>query len=241
MESGKYRIAGRVVEIRSLYAQVQRYCADYAVQADTPADYIVEMSQQVIDAERSCQPENDRMLYPDSYIEELAVYRCIAEQMAFYDTLLMHGSVLALDGRAYLFTAPSGTGKSTHARMWRETFGERVVMVNDDKPLIGLTGEKPLVYGTPYNGKHGLGGNLSAPLCGICILSQAPENHIEPIERSAAYVRLLQQIYRPRQPEQLQLVMALFDRLLAQTPLYQMGCTISHEAAEMAYEMMRGK
>ena len=66
-----------------------------------------------------------------------------------------------------MFTAPSGTGKSTHARLWREAFGERVVMINDDKPLLLVRPEGVTVYGTPFRGKHGLGGDRSAPLRAI--------------------------------------------------------------------------
>lgn len=73
--------------------------------------------------------------YSLSYLETLAVYRKIVTRLVFSDILLIHGSAIAVDGKAYLFTAPSGTGKSTHTRMCREYFKDRAVMVNDDKPL----------------------------------------------------------------------------------------------------------
>lgn len=90
-------------------------------------------------------------------------------------------SAVALDGQAYLFTAPSGTGKSTHTRLWREVFGERAVMVNDDKPLIQVREDAIYVCGTPWNGKHNLDSNQKVPIKGICLLERGTVNHIETI------------------------------------------------------------
>lgn len=72
-------------------------------------------------------------------LEETAVYRKIADKMVDYDTFVFHGSVIAVEGQAYLFTAKSGTGKSTHTRLWREMLGDKAVMVNDDKPMLRVT------------------------------------------------------------------------------------------------------
>lgn len=132
----KYKIADKVVEVTSIYDDVHKYCADY--QTDEPADYSVITTQADIDFEREKSAREDEVEgipvrhFSDSYLEELAVYRKIAEKMLEYDTVLFHGSVVAVDNVGYLFTAKSGTGKSTHTRLWREYFGDRAVMVNDD-------------------------------------------------------------------------------------------------------------
>ena len=85
---------------------------------------------------------------PDDYLETLAVCRKIAERMPEYDTFLFHGSCIAVDGVGYLFTAKSGTGKSTHTRLWRELLDNRATMVNDDKPLIRIADDGLVIYGT---------------------------------------------------------------------------------------------
>lgn len=110
--------------------------------------------------------------FSDKYLETLAVYRKIARKLLEFDTLLFHGSVVAVDGTGYLFTAKSGTGKSTHTRLWRQLFGSRAVMANDDKPLLKITDNGVIAYGTPWNGKHRLGSNISIPLRAICILGR---------------------------------------------------------------------
>lgn len=242
MMTRKYKIADNVVEVTSIYAEVHEYCADY--QTDKPADCSVITTQADIDFEREKSAREDEVegiptrQFTDSYLEELAVYRKIAEQMISYDTILFHGSVIAVDGIGYLFTAKSGTGKSTHTRLWREYFGERAIMVNDDKPLLHIA-DTVTAYGTPYNGKHRLGTNTSVPLKAICILTRAEDNHIEAITREQAYTMLLQQVYRPADMLKMAKTLELVDRLADSVKLYRFGCNMDISAARVAYEGMQ--
>ena len=158
--------------------------------------------------------------------------------MLDFNTVLFHGSVVAVDGVGYLFTAKSGTGKSTHTRLWREYFGNRAVMVNDDKPLLHIA-DTVTAYGTPYNGKHRLGTNTSVPLKAICILTRAEDNHIEAITREQAYTMLLQQVYRPADMLKMTKTLELVDRLADSVKLYRLGCNMDISAAKIAYEGMQ--
>ena len=239
-----YKIADKIIEIESLYARVHEYCKDYLVSGQahdfsvktTPEDIVYERERN----ERTAELEGRRKYNSsDEYLEELAVYRKIAEKMPDYDTFLFHGSCVAVDNEAYLFAAVSGTGKSTHARLWREYLGERAVMVNDDKPLIRVNDSGVTVFGTPYNGKHRLGSNISVPLKALCILTRDETNHIEKITKQQAYATLLQQTYRPADPLQLTKTMALLDRLSDRVKLYLLGCNMDIEAAKISYEGMR--
>ena len=239
----RYKIADKVVEVTSIHAEVHKYCADY--QTDENVDYSVTTTQADIDFEREKSAREDEVEgipvrhFSDSYLEELAVYRKIAEKMLDFDTVLFHGSVVAVDGVGYLFTAKSGTGKSTHTRLWREYFGERAVMVNDDKPLLHIADSGVVAYGTPYNGKHRLGTNTSVPLKAICILTRSAENHIEPITREQAYTMLLQQVYRPADMLKMAKTLALVDRLADSVKLYKLDCNMDISAAKIAYEGMK--
>ena len=149
-----------------------------------------------------------------------------------------HGSVIAVDGVGYLFTAKSGTGKSTHARLWREQFKDRTVMVNDDKPLLKVTENGVIAYGTPWDGKHHLSNNIAVPLKAICVLQQSETNHIEPVTKKDVYAMLIQQSYRPSRPETLAKVLKLVDRLTISAELYKLGCNMEPEAAQTAYSGM---
>ncbi len=239
----KYKIADKVVEVTSIYTEVHEYCADY--QTDENADYSVTPTQADIDYEREKSAREDEIEgipvrhFSDNYLEELAVYRKIAEKMLDFDTVLFHGSVVAVDGVGYLFTAKSGTGKSTHTRLWREYFGDRAVMVNDDKPLLHISENGVIAYGTPYNGKHRLGTNASVPLKAICILTRAADNHIESITREQAYTMLLQQVYRPADSVLMMKTLNLIDRLADMVKLYRLGCNRDISAAKVAFEGMQ--
>lgn len=237
-----YRIAEKNIEICSLYDEVHNLCADY--QTDGTPDFSVMTAARDIEYERS-KAERENLAegrgivrYPDSYLETLAVYRKIAGRMTEFNTLLFHGSVIAVDGEAYLFTAKSGTGKSTHTRLWREVFGERAVMINDDKPLLKVTGSGVTAFGTPWNGKHRLGENTSAPLKAICVLERGERNRIRELPVSAALPFLIQQMYRPADAADLTRSLALLDMLANQLPLYRLQCNISHDAVYTAYNGM---
>ncbi|MBQ8922071.1 MAG: hypothetical protein IJ060_07925 [Oscillospiraceae bacterium] len=240
--TGRYKIADKTAEITSVYDTVHSLCAAY--RTDEKADYAVVTTQADIEYEREKSAREDALAgvpvrqYPDSYLEELAVYRRIAVQMLQYDTVLFHGSVIAVDGIGYLFTAKSGTGKSTHSRLWREYFGDRAVMVNDDKPLLHIA-DTVTAYGTPYNGKHRLGANIAVPLRAVCILTRGAENSIEPVTAEAAYPFLMQQVYRPADPLAMQKTLALTDRLAVRVCLYRLRCNMDISAARVAYEGMQ--
>ena len=178
----------------------------------------------------------DPQVYSDGYLESLAVYRKICEKMVEFDTILMHGSVVAVDGVAYLFTAKSGTGKSTHTRFWREVFGERAVMVNDDKPLLKLTEDGVLACGTPWDGKHRLSSNVCLPLKAICILERGDVNEIHRISPQEALPMVFQQTYRPKN---LAKYMEIIDKLVGRVEFYRLRCNMTPEAAQVAYEAMK--
>ncbi|WP_295085968.1 hypothetical protein [Ruminococcus sp.] len=244
MFTGKYKIADKVIEVTSLHEKVHNYCKDYA--SDEVADFWVSTTQEDIDFEAQreiiCAEREGRepLKSSDDYREELAVYRKIAEKMPDYNTVLFHGSVIAVDGQGFLFTAKSGTGKSTHTRLWREYFGDKAIMVNDDKPLLKITDNGVIAYGTPYNGKHQLGCNMSVPLKALCIITRGEKNSIVRIEKSDAYAMLLQQVYRPIKTLQMAKTLRLIDELAVNVELYRLTCNMDIEAAEVAFNGMKG-
>ena len=228
-----YHFAGLNIRVISAGGGIHQMCRPYVT--DGPASFIVHVTQRDIDFERS---RADRPGYSDAYLEALAVYRKIAEKIPEYDTFLFHGSAIAVDGAAYIFTAGSGTGKSTHVRLWREMLGDRAVMVNDDKPLIKVFPDgTATVYGTPWDGKHHLSHNIAVPVQAVCILERAEENHIREISKSEALPMLLQQVYRPADPTALAKTLALIGRL--DVRLYRLGCNMDKCAAGVSYNAMK--
>ncbi|MGN0592474.1 MAG: hypothetical protein ACI4JQ_04460 [Ruminococcus sp.] len=241
---GTYKIAGRIIAIESVYSKVHELCADYRYSGT--ADFSITTTRKDIEYEGNKSRNEDIKEgipirnFRDDSLETLAVYRKIADKMLEFDTILFHGSVIAVDGIGYLFTAKSGTGKSTHTRLWRELFGERAVMVNDDKPLIKVSENGIIVYGTPWNGKHRLSTNISVPLKVVCILERSEENRIERVTADSVYNMLVQQVYRPQSPQKLLKTLKLIDVLSENTELYRLGCNMDISAAELAYKAMKG-
>lgn len=243
VKTGIYKIADTVVEIRSLYSMVQELCVDY--RWEERAELVIEICQGDIDFEREKSAREDAFEgiptrhFSDAYLETLAVYRKLVTALLDRNILLFHGSALAVDGEAYIFTAKSGTGKSTHARLWRETFGDRVTMVNDDKPLIRVENGQAVVYGTPWDGKHRLSTNISLPVKAICILERSETNQISPITGMQGLTMLFQQTYRPEEEASMQKTMELISEMSMAVKLYRLGCNMEPEAATVSYEGMQ--
>lgn len=237
-------LAGFCVEINAIYPSTRTFCRDYL--SEGIPEFSITISPEDIVFEREKSEKEDLMegipvrQFSDEYLETLAVYRKICARLLERETLLFHGSAIAIDGMAYLFTAKSGTGKSTHAALWRKLFGDRAVMINDDKPLLKVTPEGVLVCGTPWNGKHGLGCNRMVPLKAICILERAEQNTIAPIDAVEALPMLLQQSFRTGTPGGTVLLFDILDKLTKKVRMYRLGCNMDLQAATVAYEGMKG-
>ena len=236
------KIAGKVIKISSLHKEVHSLCGEYST-TESP-DFTVSIFPEDISFEREKSAREDMLEgheirhFQDAYLETLAVYRKIAAKLLDDDILLFHGSAIAVDGVGYLFTAKSGTGKSTHTRLWREMLGERAVMVNDDKPLLRISDGGVTVYGTPWDGKHRLSTNIAVPLKAICILERGEQNRITPITKREALPMLLQQSYRPNDDVSMTKTVTLVDGLGTSVALYRLQCNMEPRAAEISYKAM---
>lgn len=233
-------IAGQVAAVTSLFESTPHHFAKYLT--DQAADFSITVQPEDLrfeqaDADAEAAEDGFRQRnFPEPFLERAAIQRKFAEHLLEQDTILLHGSTLALDGRGYLFTARSGTGKSTHTRLWREVFGSRVQMVNDDKPFARITPAGVTVWGSPWSGKHGLDSNISVPLKGICLLERGSENVIrraEPWE-----LKELLKGFRPQTPGHEILYQQLLNRLTERVSLWHMYCTKDPEAAQVACNAM---
>ena len=235
-------LAGINIAITSIFDEVYDFCSDYLT--DSPADIAVSVTADDITYERIVNIRESQIEgipafdYPDSYLETLAVYRKIVTKMLEYDTFLMHGAVVAVGDKAWLFTAPSGTGKTTHINLWLNNIPGSYV-VNGDKPLIHI-GDECFVYGTPWAGKEGINRNVGVRLCGIIILNRGLENRIEKVPMTQVLPMLIQQSYRPKQKSELEKTLTLLSRMGKKIPMYQLYCNMNPDAAWTAYSVLSG-
>ena len=242
MNTFRILIAGRVAAVSCLFESTRDYCRAYLTE-EAP-DFSITVLPEDLAFEQAAADEEAReeglrlRKFSEPFLERAAIQRKIAEHLLRCDTLLFHGSTVALDGEAYLFTARCGTGKSTHTRLWREVFGPRAVMVNDDKPFLRVTEQGVLACGSPWSGKHGLVTNIAVPLKGICILERGMENRIRRILPEEAMPMLLHQSGSPLSPELLSQYHALINTLATKVPLWSMECTKDPQAALVAHHAM---
>ena len=236
------KIAGYPVGVSSLFASTRDYCGKYLTE-EAPLFHLTVSGDDLAFEQESLRQEALEegikvRVFTDPFLERTAIQRGVAEFLFDRDVLMTHGSTVAVDGKAYLFTARCGTGKSTHTRLWRQVFGSRAVMVNDDKPFLQLTDSGVLACGSPWSGKHGLDSNIILPLQGICILDRGTENRIEPISAEEALPMLLHQSYCPLEPEKRSRFRELVEKLAEKVPLWHMYCNMDPQAAEASHRAM---
>ena len=229
-------IAGFVIEIRRRNSLLEQSCADYVYTGDRSPEIVVDFDGQYLEKEIESERKEGAFLSIEQS-EHLAIYRVICTKMLEKDCFLMHASVIADGESCYAFTAPSGTGKSTHARLWRESF-PHTFMVNDDKPLIKIQDGEVFACGTPWCGKHNLGSNVSLPLRGIGIIERSKELFVRPVDAKNELTMILNQIYRPKTPALLFKTLDLLNIMLEKVPLYRIGCDISSDSAIMSYNTL---
>jgi hypothetical protein len=228
-------VAGLNIEVKARHPEIKELFHYFLIE-QKEADFSISVDDELFNLaaglHRSMDPSAS-----DQRIESLALQYALCHEALRYECMVIHGSALQLDGEAYVFSAPSKTGKSTHSRMWREVFGERVSMINDDMPLLRRQNGAWQVCGTPWNGKHGLGFNHTVPLKAICLLSRG-ENSIRRYQQEDIPY-LLNQILRPFDPGLNQLTFDILNALLSEVPAYHMSCTPTHNAAVMAKNFMK--
>ena len=231
------RIANKNININNLYGDIEGFCRNYIVN-DVNPDLVIEVTiDDILNEGKKCSGSM-------GYLEKFAVYRKICEELASDDIIYVHSSVLMVDGQAVMFLAPSGTGKSTHSRLWRQVYGDRVTMINDDKPLVSVQtdDERTLltVYGTPWCGKHGIETNTSAPVKTIFILKRSETNYTKKLSPKEAFPYIYRQIYHPNNEMLMKKILPLMLTFAENVEIYELGCNMEEEAARTAYRVAFG-
>jgi len=234
------KLAEISIGVKALFSETKSFCRDYLTN-ECPA-FEVELTSEDILSERR---HNERQIalegfsqadYTDEYLETLALYRKITALLVDYGVLLFHGAVMAAEGKAYLFTAKSGTGKTTHCRLWLDNIPNCHIL-NGDKPLLLFKENTVYACGTPWMGKENFGTNEILPLAGLCILERSETNHIERIPFAEAYPILLMQTHISDGTNKLLKTIRILKNLEA-IALYRLGCNMDTEAAFVSYHAM---
>ncbi len=224
------KIADLLIEVPEAGGMAPR-CRDYLTNEQGGADITIRAD--LYKSEKYGTAGENMVAYMESCIQ-------FCRQLIHFDGLYLHSSAVELDGKAYLFSGPSGMGKSTHTRLWQSLHGDAAQVFNDDKPALRRLDGRWFAYGTPWCGKDGINQNKKVPLAGICFLRRGQENTIRRLDEMEATARILSQTMRRfRDVERLDLLLSHVDKLVKEIPVYELYNKPEPDAARLSYETMR--
>lgn len=224
------KIADLITEVPEAGDLIPR-CGNYLYNGAIGADIIIRTDQ--------FEPTNWPTLSENNMIYMESGFRFYVDLLRF-NGIMLHSSAVELNGKSYLFSGDSGTGKSTHTRIWQQVFGADAQVFNDDKPALRRLEDRWYAYGTPWCGKNGININMRAPLAGICFLKQASVNKIRRLSPQEAMQKIMAQtIYKFWKSETLDLMLSHVDKLVREIPVFELENRPEPEAVRLSYETMR--
>lgn len=230
-----YRIADLDIGIKTKFDYTKEYLKDYLSTSQT-YDFQVAIDDEMLRYEKQITADT----LDDHYYEITAILRQICKVvLEKYNGFFLHCSCFELDSNAYVITAKSGTGKSTHARLFRQYFGDRITMINDDKPIVRLIDDEFIIYGTPWNGKHSISNNIKAPIKAIFYLNQSKENKVVRCDALSAMTKLLTQTVLPNDKSSMNTLLDMLEKLVSNTPVFDLYCDMSKDAVMTTYNAIK--
>ena len=227
-----YKIAGLNVGYEPKYDMLRKRSEKYI--CDEKADFNIGVTDNLME-----QQLNLYSGVSEAELEYLWMGTAFNVKLLEYNGMFLHSSTVVVDGMAYSFSAPCGTGKSTHTALWLKLLGERAFILNDDKAAYRFIDGKYYAFGTPFSGKHDINENTSAELGGICFIEQAKENSIVRLNIDDVVKLLFSQTLRPSNPARTIMLCDFMDELIKNVPVYKLRCNMNVEAAEVAFNAMR--
>ncbi len=230
-----YRIADLNIGVENQCDFTKKYMKDY-LSDETTVDFSVFVTEEMIEYEKQISVEK----VPEHYYELTAVLRTICSKiLSDYNGFFLHCSCLEYEGKAVVFTAKSGTGKSTHARLWRELLGDKVTMINDDKPIVRFIDSEFIIYGTPWNGKHSLSNNIKTPIKAVYYLHQAKENKVVQSDPLSSISKILSQTIIPDSKDVMNRLLDMMEKFVTQVPVFDLYCDISENAVNVVLDSLK--
>lgn len=227
----KYIFADFKCEIDPKYDYFKRKAENYEAKFSVP-DFTFSASDEDLKYEQSVADN----IYGEPLLEFSALLRKLGEAIPLKDAFIMHSAVFDVEGMGVALCAHSGVGKTTHLTRWKSFLGDRMTVVNGDKPIVRFAGGVPVAFGTPWNGKENLGENTKTPIKHICFIERSSTNFAEKISKNDGVTRIFNQVYMPRtNPLATAKTLELVDLMLESTELWIIHCNMDRDAGEIAY------
>lgn len=182
-----------------------------------------------------------RQLYPAGMREAALEYNVLcgpaSDALLPHRRCLFHGAAFLWRGKAWIFTAPSGTGKTTQYVLWKMLYGDEIAILNGDKPVLEARADGIWVHPSPWVGKECMGRPESAPLGGVIYLAQGPENAIRPMPAGESAAPIFAQfLFTAAGPEDVSRVCALEEALLRAVPVWLLTNRGDEASARLAHD-----
>ena len=230
MVTFRITIANKILEINAFNETTKKYCSHFL--SEEEPNYVITMTEE--DLRNESSNSSDGHVYVSEEIS--ALYRKIADLFVEDNIIVFHGSSFSVNNNGFIVTARSGVGKSTHSKLLEQYIGEDFKYINDDKPLLEVNDEIT-IFSNPWNGKERRGNNISAPIRTIMFLSRSEEpNFRKIVDKQEIYIKLLSQIYLPKEKSKREKALKLVDKLLRNVNFYEINVNTDIESAKMTYE-----
>lgn len=223
----RYLIGNLKVDIEAECERLERLGKPYEIESEGEADISVILTNEMLDTLADKYPHLTR-----DALAFLGTGSIFFRKVVLFEGIMLHSSCIMYENKAYMFTADSGTGKSTHTSLWKQVFKEKVTYINDDKPLLRKIDGVWYAFGNPWSGKTDLNTNCSAPVGAVVFLNRGEKNTIKELKPPYDSVALsfIQQTVRPHSAKNSVAMLDLADNLLTSVPLFELHCNISEEA-----------
>ena len=144
--------------------------------------------------------------------------------------IMLHSSAISYKGKGILFSAPSGTGKSTQSSLWKQEFKDDVIIVNDDTPFIRNFNGTSYVYGCPWSGKTDINEQMKVPVRAVVSVRQGKENKIKELTATEGFFRIFNETKKPVESDMLDMAMDNVIAFLSNVKVYELTCRPEKEA-----------
>ena len=181
-------------------------------------------------------PYSDNSKFLDIAEENFVAFRMFADRLYKYDAYLLHSAFIKMNDRGIAFAAQSGVGKTTHILLWKRLFGNDMLIINGDKPVVRFIDDSFYAFGTPWNGKEKMGCNAKAKFTDLCFIERSETNSITRITQSESLERIINQVYMPKDALALKTTLDLINKTLNLTSQWLIKCNTDITAAQIAYD-----
>lgn len=229
-----YKIADIAVEIVAKNSEVKRILSPYS--CDDRSEVKIEIADADIEHEKKFADFES-----DFALEATAILRKLCDILLYrFDGMFLHAATVIYNGGAYAFSAPSGTGKTTHILKWKKLFGDRVGILNGDKLFLRYIDGDIIAYGNPWQGKENLGENKKCPLKGIFVIKRDKENSVKRLSAMDGLMSLVGSTLFPKDKEGRIKELDFLDKLITTVPVFELHCNLEDDAVYTAISAIEG-